>query len=116
VTRTLGGGLASEITVASSERCQLIKLDFADLSNNPTPVYLTTAAKDIVWNSITWQATGHTLDIDPMGESAEDPGNGIRVKLSGVDQTVLSLIMGNARFRGRTATIYHAALDQAPAR
>lgn len=111
MTRTIGAGLTTDIAAQSAERCQLIKLEFADLSNNATPVYFTTAAVDILWNSITWQAVGGTMDIDAMGESAEDPSNGLRIKLSGVNQTVLALILG-ARWRGRLATIYHAGFDR----
>jgi hypothetical protein len=111
VTRTLGAGIATDINAASGERCQFIQFNFADIAGAPTPVYLTTAAKDIVWNAITWQATGHMMELDALGESADDPGNGLKVKLSGVDQTILALILGST-WRGRTATIWYAALDQ----
>lgn len=109
MTRTLGAGLSADIAAATAERCQFIELDFADLSNNPTPVYLTTANQDITWNAHTWQAVGGTMDLDALGES-DDPTQGHRMKLSGVSQTVLSLILGS-RWRGRNATIYHVPLD-----
>jgi hypothetical protein len=110
VTRTLGAGITTDIAAVVGERCQLIKLDFANLSNVATPVYLTTAAQPISWNGFSWEPAG--LEIDAMGESADGSANGLRIKLSGVHRDVLSLIHG-ARYRGRMATVWHAALSQA---
>lgn len=112
MTRTLGAGITSGIALAVGESTELLFLDFADTSNNPTPVYLTTAAKDISWNSQTWQAVGGHLAVDVLGESTDGPADGVRLALSGVDQSVLALILGS-RWRGRTATAYYAHLDQA---
>jgi hypothetical protein len=112
VTRTLGAGIAADAAAATGERCQFIKLEFADSDNVPTSVYLTTAAQDITWDGKPWEAVGGTLEIDAMGESSDGAANGLRIKLSGVDQSVLALILGS-RWRGRNATIYHVALDQA---
>lgn len=111
MTRTIGAGLSAELTQAAGERCQLVYLEFADGSNNPTPVYLTNAAQDITWNGNTYQAVGG-LEIDAMGESADGAANGLRIKLSGVDQAILALIHGS-RWRGRPARIYYAGFSQA---
>lgn len=113
MTRTLGAGIATDIGAATAETTELILLDFADISTGvPTPVYLTTAAKDIVWSGQTWQAVGGRLELDALGESTDGAGTGFKMNLSGVDQTVIALILG-ARYRGRTASVWYVHLDQA---
>lgn len=112
MTRTLGGALATDLAQPAAEKTELIALDFADLSNNPTPVYLTTAARDLTWDGKTWQAVGGHLDVDALGETTDNQGGGLRVRLSGVDQAILALILG-ARWRGRGATVYYAHLNPA---
>ena len=111
MTRSIGAGLLADITQPAAERCQLITMDFADTSNVSTPVYLATAAQDISWDGKSWEAIGG-LEIDALGESADGAANGVRLKLSGVDQAILALIHGG-RWRGRTARIYHAGFSQA---
>jgi hypothetical protein len=60
----------------------------------------------------TWSALGGALDLDALGENSDDPHAGHRLKLSGVNQTIIALVLGS-NWRGRIATIYHTAFDQA---
>ena len=111
MTRSLGAGLAADIAEQSATRCQLIFMDWADLANNPTPIYITTAAVDIDWNGYTWEAVGGLMDLDALGESATDPSRGQRLKLSGVNQIFISMIL-SSRCKGRMAEIYHAGINR----
>lgn len=111
MTRSLGAGITTGIALASDERCQFIYMDWADTDNDSTPVYLTTAAVDVSWNSHTWESVGGLMDLDALGESADDPSKGQRIKLSGVNQVFIALILG-ARCRGRQATIWHVGIDR----
>lgn len=111
MTRTLGSGLAADIAVATAEATELIELQFADAANNPTPLYLTTAAQNLVWNAQTWIAVGGRLEVDALGESTDLAATTVRLTLAGVDQTLLALILGS-RWRGRTAKVYYAHLSQ----
>ncbi len=102
MTRSLGAGLAADITAATGERARLIELQFADQAGVPTPVWITTASQDLVWAGTTWQSVGGRMNVEALGESADDPSNSHRLSLSGVDQSVLALILGST-WKGRIA-------------
>lgn len=68
---------------------------------------LTTAEMDLLWNGQTWLAAKGRLAFDGLsGESADVDAAAIGVTLSGVDQALLAVILGET-FRGRKALVYY---------
>jgi len=72
--------------------------------------YLTTAPHDIAWNGHTWEGIGGAMGFEPIEESSDGKSGGTTIKLSGVDQSIISLIL-SAGSRGRPVEIYLAHLD-----
>lgn len=90
----------------SAESCHLIELEFSTGT-----VYLTTAYQDIAWNGNTYEAVGGLLEIGGIEETSDPQGQGVDLKLSAVDQTVLAALM-SAQYRGREAKVYRAHLNK----
>lgn len=105
--RTLGAGVATAITEEVGEFVHLIQLEFASGT-----VYLSTGTVDLDWNGETWQAVGGALVIGAVEETGDWKAQGVELRLSGVDQTILSALL-TSEFRGREARIYRAHLDSA---
>jgi len=74
--------------------------------------YLTTAPRDVLWNSQTWEGIGGVLSFEPIEESPDGRATGTTVQISAVDQTILAAILGQ-NFRGRKIEIYEAHVDDA---
>ncbi len=106
MTRALSSGYADAIDLASSEFVHLLEFEFSGGS-----VYLSTGTSDLEWNSVTWAAIGGLLELGGVEETADAKGQGIDVRLSGVDQTVLAALLNNS-YRGRDVRIYRAHLDR----
>lgn len=70
-----------------------------------TPVYLTTAPHDITWDSITWQGIGGVLLFDAIEESQDLRGSGVEMTMSGVDVTILAILLQKA-YLGRFIKIW----------
>lgn len=91
---------------AGAEFVHLIEIDFSG-----GPVRIQTGAADLLWNGITWQAVGGALTLEPLEETVDGGAQGVEMRLSGVDQTILSALLGES-FRGRDAAVWRAHLDQ----
>jgi len=107
MTRSLSGGMVTEFTAQEGVLVYLIELQFGSGT-----IYLTTASVDISWNAHTWTAIGGALAVDLLPETTDSRGGGVALSLSGVDQTILALILGET-YRGRFAKIYLAAITAA---
>lgn len=70
-----------------------------------SPIYITTAPTNISWNSITWTGIGGLLIFDAITETADLKGNNTNFKLSGVDPTILSLLLSKA-YIGRDVIVW----------
>ncbi len=106
MTRTLPTGYLADASAVSAEFVHLISLDFSSGT-----VYLSTGTVNLLWNGHTWSAVGGLLELGAVEESQDLQAQGADLKLSGVDQTVLSELL-NANYRGYDATIYRARLNQ----
>lgn len=107
MTRSLDAATETAIAAATGEKVKLVQLSFASAVTR-----MTTAGQDIVWDSQTWEAVGGHLDAEGYREVANGEAPGCRVRLSGVDQSIITLILAN-NYRGRKATVWEARLDPA---
>ena len=73
-------------------------------------IYLTTAPTDILWDSRTWIGIGGLLIFDAVTETSDLKGNNTNFKLSGVDPTVLTLILSKASI-GRDITMWSGHIN-----
>lgn len=105
MTRSLATGMATAVAAETGEIVHLIKL----VTSGGT-TYLTTSATDISWDSQTWVALGGLLTFSTVNETGDRRAQGVGLNLSGVDQTIISLILSN-HTRGRLAYIYMAHLS-----
>ncbi len=64
-----------------------------------------TASEDIDWNGFTWQAIGGAIQFGSISESTEEFAHQLDVKLSGIDQSFVSLVL-TQNWRGRQIQIY----------
>ena len=87
------------------EFVHLIELDFAS-----GPIRLSTGAQDLDWGGFTWEAVGGALEFGGIEETADSKGQGVDINISGVDQSILAVLLGS-QYRGRTAKVYRAHLD-----
>lgn len=100
-------GVVEAIESAQGEMVHFIDLDFS-----AGPVRLTTAGQDLDWDGISWQAVGGHLEVGPIEETSDGRGQGVDLHISGVDQTVLALLLA-AQWRGRDVRIYRAYYNKA---
>ena len=90
----------------AAQPVQFIRLGFGSGA-----VYLTTAAQDITWNSVTWTAIGGLLDVGNVTESPDDQSTRYTMRLSGVNQTILSILLQD-QFIGRPVEIWFGWIAQ----
>ena len=90
---------------SATERVFLLKLDFSS-----GPIYMSTGSRDLVHDGQTWEAVGGGLTIGSVEESGDLKGQGIDLVISGVDPTLISVLLGQD-FRGREVRVWQAILD-----
>ena len=97
-----------------------VKTELAKSQNQPvhlmqvmfstTPVYITDAWRDISWGGNTYTALGHLLGFSNIEETADLNVSSITAQLSGVDQSLISAVLGE-RYIDRVLRIYKAFLN-----
>jgi hypothetical protein len=97
---------ASLVFVQSLEVAHLLELEFSD-----GWVRLTTAPQDLAYLGDTWESIGGVLSFGGIEESADVKAHSVDITLSGVDQTVMALLLGS-EYRGRQALIYRVYYDR----
>ncbi len=65
----------------------------------------TSAPEDQLWNSNTWTAIGGHMEFEEVSESGDIRGQRVGLMLGGVDQTIVSVILGSD-YRGYGCTLY----------
>jgi hypothetical protein len=73
-----------------------------------------TAGASIAWNTYDWLAVGNLIDIGPIEETSELSASGIKLTISGVPSSLISLALGEA-IQGRRITIWFGLIDSAGA-
>jgi hypothetical protein len=95
--------------IAADEGVEFVHLIEINFSGGPARIH--TGAVDLDWNGFSWQAVGGALELGAVEETMDGGAQGVELRLSGVDQTVLSLLLGES-FRGRDVAVWRAHLDQ----
>ena len=103
--RTLSAGM---VTAAAAEDGDLLHL--VSLAFSGGTLFLTTAPHDVVFSGDTYVAVGGHLGFDVVPESGDLTGQGVRITLDGVDQTVISPLLAQ-NYIGRRARVYQAHMD-----
>lgn len=110
MTRTPPSGTGEHATLTF-----LVELLYYDGAND-VYVRLTTASQPITYDADgdgtaeTYEAAGQLLEWGGERETTDQRGQGTRLKMSGVDQSIISTLMHND-FRGRRCRIWRASLD-----
>ncbi|KKN44564.1 hypothetical protein LCGC14_0691680 [marine sediment metagenome] len=106
-TRTLGSGIAAELTSLNAEAVHLVEIVFSSGTER-----LSTGTRDIDWDGFTWSAVGGILQIGAVEEAQSPKNAGMDIALAGIDQTIVSALL-SAHYRGRSLKLWRAYLDQA---
>jgi hypothetical protein len=107
MVRSLATGFSAAISAETSTLTHLIELNTSDGATR-----LTTSPTDISWDSNTWTGIGGALVFGAISETDDGRAQGVEIRLSGVEQTIINLIL-SYNVRGREARIYiaHIAAD-----
>jgi len=105
MARSLSTGMAAAVGADTGAYTHLILLTTSD-----GIVRFTTGATDISWGGETWTALGGALIFSQISETSDRRGQGVQLTLSGVDQTIVNLLL-TYNIRGREAKIYLAHID-----
>lgn len=109
MTRTLTAGMVTAAAAEDGDLLHLISLAFSGGT-----LFLTTAPHDVVFSGDTYVAVGGHLGFDVVQESGDLTGQGVRMTLDGVDQTVISPLLAQ-NYIGRTAKVYQGHMDSSGA-
>ncbi len=105
MTRSLSAGMVTAAQSADGEVFHLISLEFSGGTS-----FLTTASHDITWSGDTYTAVGGHLGFEVVQETTDLTGQGVRLTLDGVDQTIISPLLAQ-NYIGRTAIVYQGHID-----
>lgn len=67
---------------------------------------------DLGWNGQTWHGAGSLGGLSSIDETTEIKANGVVVSLNGIDASVVSLVLGEAR-HGKPGRLWFGLLDDA---
>lgn len=106
--RGLNSTFKTELAKDSFRLCSLVFIDVG------SGVRLTDYAHDIVYDSNTYSSSDHLLKIGEPKESRDLRVNTMSISLSGVEQTYISLFLGND-YVNRQILVYRAGITAAGA-
>ncbi len=95
-------------TAIGAERGTLAHL--FEINSSGGTLRLATTPNDVSWDSYTWQGIGGVMTFDVVVEQDDLSGQGTTLTLSGVDQTVIAVLLSN-HLRGREAVVYLVHFD-----
>ena len=108
MARGLTSAVKTELATGNIEPVLLLELGFA------TPIYLTNASFDLTssisGSSRTYSANGHLKSITNINETNKPTKNSLAVSLSGVEQTYISVALGE-NIINDNVFIYRGYLD-----
>ena len=87
MSRVTNSATIAALASDSIRLATLIKLDF------PTPIYLTDYGQDIVYSTITYDASSYILEVGDASESGDIRVNSMDLTLSAVEQSYVSLFL-----------------------
>lgn len=85
-------------------------LDASPVGNHLTVTGITLPVEGAPFVKRTWEAIGGVLEFGGIEETGDVRGQGVDVRFSGVDQSILTLLLAS-KFRGRGVKIWRAHLD-----
>jgi len=104
MSRVISSGVITEIATNDFRMCHLLEINLA------TPIYYTDSPQDIVYDSNTFLASGHILQIEAIQEASDIRVGSSKIKLSGVEQTFVNLMLAGG-YSGRQVRILRAFLN-----
>ncbi len=108
MSRDINSSVVTEIANDSIRMCQLFEFHFS------TPVYYTDAPQDISYSANNYLASSHILNIRAIQEASDVRVGKVQIRLSGVEQTFISLLLGGG-YIGRQVRILRAFLNSSNA-
>tara|TARA_R100000742_G_C4260698_1_gene78500 strand:- start:168 stop:734 length:567 start_codon:yes stop_codon:yes gene_type:complete len=112
MARGLSSDVKTELATQNIKPVYLVTIGF------PTPINITNHSHDLTssvsGSSVTYSASGHLLNINAISESSKPTKNTLRIVLSGVDQTYVSVVLGTSVI-GDVVTIYRGFLNSSNA-
>ncbi len=100
MARTLTAGMQTAIAAENGDFVHFIELAFSGGTQR-----LSTGTVDMSWDSQTWDAIGGALGVNAVTESSDLSAGGVELTLSGVDQTILALLLSQF-YIGRTVRVW----------
>lgn len=106
MTRSLDTDLQTSLGQNPATFAYLLEMRFGSGT-----VYVTTASQDIEYGGQTYEAVGGLLEFpEGVSDAMEERSAGLPVRLSGVDQSILALIL-EEEYIGRLLILSYAHLD-----
>jgi hypothetical protein len=105
MARTLTAGMQTAVAAENGEIIHFIELQFSGGTQR-----ISTGVVTMSWDSQTWTAIGGALTINAVTESPDLSASSIGVTLSGVDQTILNVLL-TENYIGRVAKVWMVHLS-----
>lgn len=118
MSRPLGSQLATDIGQAGAIKAELIELQFGDPVTKAQWARITTAADDLLVQppgytaAVVWSGIGGVIDYGALAETTDPSGQSVTLAVSGVEQSIISLLMGQ-QYLGRMCRIWYLHLNPA---
>lgn len=109
MTRSLAGGMATEVTGATIRPITLVKFEFDSGDLN-----LWSGIGTLSWNGDTYTGSGNLLAISPITETEEIVANSVEFTVSGISSSIISTALSE-EYQGRTVTMWLGAFDSSKA-
>lgn len=105
MARSLTAGQQTLVDADGITKCELIEIDF------DTPMYLTTAGRNVVYDGKTWLGDGTLLAISDIEESLEIQSTALQLELTGTASLVALALGGQGK--GRRVRVWVAFMNSA---
>lgn len=102
--RSLSSNMRTQIANEIASIFHFIEFQFSGATRR-----YTTAPHDVSWNSLMWTGIGGALRFELVQESTDLSGQGVDVVVSGVDQTILNVLL-TEKYIGRVCKVWMAHL------
>jgi hypothetical protein len=97
-------------TIAAFDAAHATVIAFARFDFSSGTTRYTTAGHDVEWGGVVWQGVGGLASIEEVRESDDLEAHGLKITLSGVPTSVVSLALTEPA-QGRAATVWFGAIN-----
>tara|TARA_B110000503_G_C6976817_1_gene341513 strand:+ start:137 stop:691 length:555 start_codon:yes stop_codon:yes gene_type:complete len=105
MSRTIHADTITALASDSFNLATLVRFDF------DSPIYLTDHSRDLTVSSTTYTSSAHLQAIAGVTESSQLKVNNVTIRLSGVEQSYVSIVLGQD-YMGARARIWRAVIDE----